>query len=159
MSQDNSLDIQDQLPACYRCHASKVRCRRTPGQVRCQRCTRAAYSDCYPRPSRRGRITQQQTRGLSGILMTQKGVEEGSLPAVSSNMPAEPGDELHEQRHDSDAADPLLDLFVGPVAPGGDGLSDLLWTPLVSDFDPDSVHRPLALTTTTLDYIVYILMS
>ncbi|KAJ5955296.1 hypothetical protein N7501_009575 [Penicillium viridicatum] len=149
MSHDNSLDVQDQLPACYRCHASKVRCRRTPGQVRCQRCTRAAYSDCHPRPSRRGRIGQQQTRGSSGMLTTQKEVEEDSLPAVSSNMPDEPGHELHEQRHDSDAANPLLDLFVGPVAPGGDGLSDLLWIPLVSDFDPESVHGPLALTTTT----------
>ncbi|RYP37692.1 hypothetical protein DL767_002803 [Monosporascus sp. MG133] len=144
MNHDNSPDVQDQLPACYRCHASKVRCRRAPGQVRCRRCTRAAYSDCHPRPSRRGRIGQQQTRGPSGMSTTPKEVEEDSLPgpAVSSNMAAEPGHELHEQRHDMDA-DPshaLLDLIAISMAPSGDDLSDLLWTPLVSDFDPDSLH-------------------
>ena len=152
MNHENSLDVQDQLSACYRCHASKVRCQRAPSQVRCRRCTRAAYTDCHPRPSRRGRIGQQQLRGPSGMSTTQKEVEEGSLPAVSSNMLTEPGHELQEQTHDINVADPshaLLDLPAIPLASGGDGLSDLLWTQLVSDFDPDSLHGPPAVAATT----------
>ncbi|KAI0477932.1 hypothetical protein GGR56DRAFT_432858 [Xylariaceae sp. FL0804] len=150
MNPDNSLDVQDQLPACYRCHASKVRCRRAPGQVRCRRCTRAAYSDCHPRPSRRGRIGQQQhqTRGQSETSTRPKELEEDSLPAESSNMSAGSAHELHGQVHDinADPSHALMDLIAVSVAPGGDGLSDMLWTPLVNDFDPDSLHTPLAFT-------------
>ncbi|KAI0481391.1 hypothetical protein GGR56DRAFT_317942 [Xylariaceae sp. FL0804] len=51
MDQD-SVDITEQQPACYRCHASKLRCRRAPGQVSCMRCVQA-QEECCPRPSRR----------------------------------------------------------------------------------------------------------
>lgn len=83
---------------------------------------------------------------------TQEEAEEDSLPAGPSNMPGEPGHELHEQMHeqmhdvDADPSRPLLDLGSVSVTPGGDGLSDLLWPPLVGDFDPDSLHGFLAPT-------------
>ncbi|KAK3331525.1 hypothetical protein B0H66DRAFT_528859 [Apodospora peruviana] len=163
MNHDNSppAEVQDQLPACYRCHASKVRCRRVPRQVRCRRCTRAAYSDYHPRPSRRGhgRIGQrQQRRGPSGTSTSpEEAGEEDSLPeppaVVARNMTAEPRHDLYEQRgHDMDAADPShthLDLMAISMTPGGgDDLAGSLWTPFVSDFDPDSLLYPRGTLTT-----------
>ncbi|GKU22173.1 unnamed protein product [Fusarium langsethiae] len=146
----NSPDVQDQLPACERCHASKVRCRRAPGEVRCRRCIRAAYSYCHPRPSRRGgRVGQQQARrGSSGPPSTPKPMEEDilSLPATavsSSNMTTDTTHDLHQQQtHDmnTDTSNALLDLISVSMAPSGDGLSDLLWEPLVHDVGPDSMR-------------------
>ncbi|KAH7230787.1 hypothetical protein B0J15DRAFT_198525 [Fusarium solani] len=146
----NSPDVQDQLPACERCHASKVRCRRAPGEVRCRRCTRAAYSDCHPRPSRRGgRVGQQQARrGSSGPPSTPKPMEEDtlSLPATavsSNNMTTDTTHDLHQQQtHDmnTDTSNALLDLISVSMAPSGDGLSDPSWEPLVHDVGPDSMR-------------------
>ncbi|KAK8058402.1 hypothetical protein PG994_008850 [Apiospora phragmitis] len=145
MNHENSLDVQE-LPACYRCHASKVRCRRAPGQVQCRRCTRAAYSDCHPRPSRHGRVGQQQTRRPSGTSTIQKEDEEDHQAAGSSSMPVEPSHELHEQKHASDVDQShhaILGLIAASVAPSGDNLSDLFWSPFGTDFDPDLLHAPL----------------
>ncbi|KAI0139648.1 hypothetical protein GGR57DRAFT_496182 [Xylariaceae sp. FL1272] len=119
-SSDNRL----KLPACYRCHASKVRCRRAPGQLRCARCTRAAYPDCHPRPSRRGRTGQRQ-----------------SMPRPSSTGVSAPQKQIQEDGNADPASHPLMNL-TGIMDPGEGDLSDMVLSLL--DFDPGSLYMPLA---------------
>ncbi|KAI1264728.1 hypothetical protein F5Y18DRAFT_77524 [Xylariaceae sp. FL1019] len=123
MSYDNGLDVQE-LPACYRCHASKVRCRRAPGQLRCARCTRAAYPDCHPRPSRRGRTGQRQ-----------------SMPRPSSTGMSAPQKQIQEDGNAGPSPHALMDLS-GMMGPGEEGLSDMVLSLL--DCDPGSLYMPLA---------------
>ncbi|KAK3897491.1 hypothetical protein C8A05DRAFT_47918 [Staphylotrichum tortipilum] len=135
---DDDSDSHTRWPACHRCHSSKLRCRRAPGQRACNRCIRTQL-ECSPRPSRRG-PGQQRTLGSSNVVSSVE------LPATTLD--------LNTRAVRLKAPPPPPKPLDSPsLAPMLQAMNDAAWPPLLSDLglspspvDPRHYHDFFHLT-------------
>jgi len=114
---DDDSDTRTRWPACHRCHSSKLRCRRAPGQRACNRCLRSQL-ECSPRPSRRGRA-HQRTASTSNADSSELRAITLDLDACAASMEAQPP---MPNPLDPSSLDPMLQA-----------MNDAAWPHLLSD--------------------------